>query len=64
MDQRADHPLHKKTKFQIEQEELRKTEELRHKHEMQKSFLRIGIYAALFIAAFFMIGTIITLVTN
>lgn len=44
MDQKEKLPP-KKTRYQIKQEEKRKTMELEHKQEMQKVFLCIGIVA-------------------
>jgi hypothetical protein len=37
----------KKTRYQIKQEEKRKTEELKHKQQMQWMFIMLGLFAAL-----------------
>ena len=42
MDLDKDKP-HKKTRYQIKQEEKRKLEELKHKQDMQRLFIGVGI---------------------
>ena len=44
----------KKPRYQIKQEEKRKMEELKHKQEMQKTMILIGICAVLMTALFVM----------
>ena len=50
MDQKEKLPP-KKTRYQIKQEEKRKTMELEHKQEMQKVFFGVGIVAICLIVA-------------
>jgi hypothetical protein len=45
MDQKEKHPVEKKTRYQIKQEEKRKNEELKHKQMMQGCFFLLGIVA-------------------
>ena len=46
MDQRAKNP-HRKTRYQIKQEEKRKMKELEHKQNLQKVFIYISVMAVL-----------------
>lgn len=50
MDQREKNP-NRKTRYQIKQEEKRKNAELKHKQEMQRVFIGVGILAVCMIVA-------------
>ena len=53
MDLGKDKPQ-KKTRYQIKQEEKRKMEELKHKQDMQKLYIAIGLFAVLMVVVFVM----------
>lgn len=44
----------RKTRYQIKQEEKRKNAELKHKQEMQKVLILVGLFVALLIFVFIM----------
>ncbi len=44
----------RKTRYQIKQEEKRKNAELKHKQEMQKIYILLGVTAVLMIVVFIM----------
>ena len=46
MDHKANRP-DKKTRYQIKQEEKRKTEELKHKQQLTYLFIGIGVFVAI-----------------
>ena len=50
MDQKAKNPL-KKTRYQIKQEEKRKTAELKHKQEIQRMIIGISILGGVMVIA-------------
>jgi len=52
MDNKAKNPQHK-TRYQIRQEEKRKTEELKHKQQMQYMYILLGL-----LAVFIVIGIV------
>ena len=43
----------KKTKYQIKMEEKRKNEELKHKQEMQKTILWLGVFVGIIVVILF-----------
>lgn len=45
-----------KTRYQIKQEEKRKNAELKHKQEMQKIYILLGVTAVLMIVVFIMVA--------
>ena len=47
--ERRDKKLPRKTRYQIKQEEKRKNEELKHKQQMQNTFLMIGLCVLLLV---------------
>ena len=53
MDLDKDKP-ERKSRYQIKQEEKRKNEELKHKQEMKKLYIAIGLFAVLMVVVFVM----------